>query len=83
MANNLVRTTTYIEPQLLNWAKKKAIDEGMSFYELVNQALRRMFMNWEPVVADKLESAKYEDIFGAPLNFRLNKRRLTRADYYE
>jgi len=40
MNNQLVRTTTYFDPNLLNLAKKKAIDEGKSLYEIINEGLK-------------------------------------------
>lgn len=47
MTNNLVRTTTYFDADLLVFAKKRAIDEKKHLYEIINEALQRALSRTE------------------------------------
>lgn len=84
MSTGLVRTTTYFDENLLAYAKKMAIDEGKSLYEVLNEKLSKAF--GLTVVKAKTTSTKklsYEELFGPPFKSGLLKKHLTRADYYE
>lgn len=82
MGNNLVRTTTYIENDVLNLAKKKAIDENKTFYELINEALKIKLSI--PITNKNLkrEPLHYEKLFPT-YNMGSRKRKIRRIDAYE
>lgn len=81
MPNNLVRTTTYFDPKLLNLAKKQAIDEGKSFYEFLNEKLLQgMELVIPKRVAPKQKKFVFDKVFKTfPLGFKNVKR----EDAYE
>lgn len=84
MTKDLVRTTTYFDPTLLNFLKKLAIDQEKSFYEVLNESLKETLGLKTPrKLPTKTGSLRYEEIFGPPLNLGLKKKKITRADAYE
>lgn len=82
MNNSLVRTTTYIESNILNLAKKKAIDENKSFYQLVNEALKIRLSVPINSKKPKRKPLVYEKVFPT-YNMGSAKRKIRRIDAYE
>jgi hypothetical protein len=82
MTNPLVRTTTYFDPRLLNLAKKQAIDEGKSLYEIINHALQKLLEQKTTVVQKTILAFDYKQIFPT-YKLGLRKRAVKRSDAYE
>jgi len=82
MSNQLVRTTTYFDPNLLNLAKKRAIDEGKSLYELINEGLK-IRLNLSPK-KNKLtkKCLSYEKLFPV-YELGSSHKKICRKDAYE
>lgn len=79
---NLIRTTTYFDPTLLNMAKKQAIDEGKSLYEVINEALKRLLGVKSIVKAgDITKPFSYKDVFPT-FKLGLGNKKIKRADAY-
>lgn len=80
-----MRTTTYFDEALLAHAKKLAIDERKSLYEVLNEKLSEAL----GVVVARTQSTSLpqkfslDKTFGPPFKLGLKNRHLTRADYYE
>ncbi len=82
---NLIRTTTYFDPDLYQIARKQAISEGKKFYEFVNDKLAAgMGFKFSPLKKTALKTKiDLDELFGPPFSMGLGKKKLTRADYYE
>ncbi len=79
---NLVRTTTYFDPTLLNMAKKQAIDEGKSLYEVINEALRkRLGVKALIKTRDITRHVSYKNIFPT-FKLGLGRKKIKRSDAY-
>jgi hypothetical protein len=85
MPTGLVRTTTYFDANLLARAKKRAIDEQKSLYELLNEAVVRLLAAVPYKASPTVLPQKFslDKVFGPPFKSGLKKKFLTRADYYE
>lgn len=82
MNTNLVRTTTYFDPTLLNLAKKHAIDEGKSLYEIINEALQKLLNQQQTII--QVKTATFENIKTFPTyKLGLKKKVLKRSDAYD
>lgn len=80
--NTLVRNTTYYQEDLLEMAKRAALDQKRNLYEVFNDALRHyLYSNVKPI-AVKNKPFQLEDVFGQPHNLGIKKKILTRKDYY-
>jgi hypothetical protein len=83
MTANLVRVTSYLDPNLLIRAKKTAIDRNVDFYELLNEALRSFLSDLSKAkVSDTAKPFKYSDHFGV-YSLKMKKKVIKRADAYE
>mgnify|MGYP001563305662 CR=1 FL=1 len=83
MSTNLVRTTTYFDPNLLNRAKKQAIDEGKSLYELINEALQQKLLNKQMgTMRTTINRLNLSKIFPT-YKLGLMSARIRRSDAYE
>lgn len=82
MATNLVRTTTYFDPDLLIRLKKMAIDEDKRFYEFLNEKLEQALMDKKPTTKKQEEPFIFTKKYST-FNLGLKKKKLTRADAYE
>lgn len=83
MTNNLVRTTTYFDPQILDQLKTAAIDSDKSFYEVLNEKLAKglgmHFATKSQVVHKKIN---FEEVFGT-FDLGCRDKIFTRADAYD
>ena len=83
MSSHLIRTTTYFDPNLLNRAKKQAIDEGKSLYELINEALQQKLLNKQGgTMQTTVNRLKVNKIFPT-YKLGLMSTRVRRSDAYE
>lgn len=71
----MIRTTVRFEENLFKDARKMAIDKGMMFAEIVNEALRSFLKKQPKVKKQKFELKVY--------NMGKLKGRISRADIYE
>lgn len=79
---NLVRTTTYFDPTLLNLAKKQAIDEGKNLYEVINEALGKLLgVKGLTKTGVATKHFRYNDIFPT-FKLGLGRKRIKRTDAY-
>lgn len=82
MSINLVRTTTYFDPDLLNLAKKQAIDEGKSLYEVINEALRNLLNKEKASIQEITTISQYKKLIPT-YKLGLKKKVIKRNDAYE
>lgn len=86
MTDNLIRTTTYFDKDLLYNAKLTALERGTSVYEILNEwmARGRKVVRTEPVATknSKKEKIKLEEVFKPkPLGLKGTFRRIDLYDW--
>ena len=83
MTNNLIRTTTYFDLDILMTLKRQAVDERRPFYAVMNDALGKKVQGaTQHALKVTQKKWRYEDVFGT-FDLSLRKKKLTRADFYE
>lgn len=80
--NNLVRLTSYYPEDLVATAKRLALDQKRSLYEVLSEALRHYIYS-SPQTAKNDKPFKLEDYFGPPFKAGVKKKNLTRKDFYD
>lgn len=84
MPGNLVRTTTYFDPYLLDYIKRMAVDEKKTIYEVINTKLGSA-LGVQPAAITAETAQKpfsFRKVFGT-FDLGLRKQKITRADAYE
>lgn len=81
MTGNLVRTTTYFDPYILDYIKRMAVDQNKTIYEVINAKLGSA-LGVQPVAITAQKSFNFRKVFGT-FDLGLRKQKITRADAYE
>lgn len=84
MTGALVRTTTYFDPDLLDYIKRVAIDEKKTIYEVINTKLGSVLGVRPAAITAKTvkKPFNFRNVFGT-FDLGLRKQKINRADAYK